>query len=285
MKELIQCEFCDKKFCKYGIHPHVKSAHKGIKPKGCQGQTWKAKTSECKICKKQISVSNIKKHENSCKGQKKTYSIEQYRILDTNSFLCPHCQKEFKKHSIGYHVWRHNEGKNHDPFADVRRRPIWNKNQTKETHSSVKKGVEKRKEGNYSSWCKGKTKSSDPRLVKLSQRIGETIKRKIEQDEWHFYTTISKPSEYKGIKFDSGWEIKFAVWLDSLLVEWIRTKDSFQYEWNGSTHRYFPDFYIPSLNVYVEIKGLITERDECKWKVVNNLVVLTGNELREMKII
>ena len=38
----------------------------------------------------------------------------------------------------------------------------------------------------------------------------------------------------------------------------------FKYEWNG-IRTYFPDFYLPDKNIYVEVKGYKTERDAAKW--------------------
>jgi hypothetical protein len=55
----------------------------------------------------------------------------------------------------------------------------------------------------------------------------------------------------------------------------------------GKSHRYFPDFYLPETEEYIEIKGYKTERDEAKWKYFpkdKKLTILFGTELKELGI-
>lgn len=61
------------------------------------------------------------------------------------------------------------------------------------------------------------------------------------------------------------WELIFAKWLDATGVEWTNEVDPFPYLWNGRTHQYFPDFFLPLEEVYVEVKGFKRERDDAKW--------------------
>ncbi len=91
-----------------------------------------------------------------------------------------------------------------------------------------------------------------------------------------------KNIEYNGIKLKGSWELIFAKWLDSNNIVWKHEYKSFEYEWNG-TRLYFPDFYLPDLDFYVEVKGYETERDRCKWKVVNNLIVLKKKDIEQIK--
>lgn len=70
---------------------------------------------------------------------------------------------------------------------------------------------------------------------------------------------------YKGIKFQGSWELSFYRWCEANEVECNRNSEGFAYEWNG-TRTYFPDFYLPAFNAYVEVKGYKTEQDDAKWK-------------------
>ena len=74
-----------------------------------------------------------------------------------------------------------------------------------------------------------------------------------------------KQVEYDGLKFHGSWEVEFYKFCKSQNIQCERPKQHFPYEWNGSTHSYFPDFFLPEFNVWVEIKGYKTERDEAKW--------------------
>jgi hypothetical protein len=70
---------------------------------------------------------------------------------------------------------------------------------------------------------------------------------------------------YKGIKFQGSWELTFFKWCEDKNITCERNTEGFAYEWNG-IRTYFPDFYLPSYDSYVEVKGYKTEQDDAKWK-------------------
>ena len=74
----------------------------------------------------------------------------------------------------------------------------------------------------------------------------------------------TKQIEYDGIKFQGKWELEFYCWAKDNELNLIRSIVGFKYTWNGD-RTYFPDFYIESLDLYVEVKGYETERDRAKW--------------------
>jgi len=67
-----------------------------------------------------------------------------------------------------------------------------------------------------------------------------------------------------GIKFQGKWELEFYRWAQNVGLQPHRATTGFEYEWNG-TRTYFPDFYIESMDLYVEVKGYETDRDRAKW--------------------
>jgi hypothetical protein len=89
-----------------------------------------------------------------------------------------------------------------------------------------------------------------------------------------------KIEEYNGEKFHGKWEIEVAKWFDENDIKWIRSNiKPFNYFWNEKWHLYFPDFYLPELNQYVEVKGFETNRDLAKWSVVDNLIIIKSKEI------
>lgn len=88
---------------------------------------------------------------------------------------------------------------------------------------------------------------------------------------------------YGGSVLKGSWEVLVATWLDSKNIMWEHEVKSFDYEWNGK-RKYYPDFYLPELDLFVEVKGYETERDRCKWKVVSNLVVIKKAEIEKIKL-
>lgn len=81
--------------------------------------------------------------------------------------------------------------------------------------------------------------------------------------------------EYKGFRLKGSWELKTATWLDDQNITWEYEAGPQSYLWEGRDHLYFPDFYLPDLNTYLEVKGYKTERDEAKWSQFNgNLIIV-----------
>lgn len=67
-----------------------------------------------------------------------------------------------------------------------------------------------------------------------------------------------------GIKFQGKWELEFYNYCKKNNIAIERSNEWFEYTWNG-TRKYFPDFYLPTFDLYIEIKGYETERDRAKW--------------------
>jgi len=61
--------------------------------------------------------------------------------------------------------------------------------------------------------------------------------------------------EYKGIMLDSSWELELAKRLDELNVKWIRPKSIPWTDAEGRVRRYFPDFYLPEHDLYLDPKN------------------------------
>ena len=101
------------------------------------------------------------------------------------------------------------------------------------------------------------------------------------------YTTSNrgrtKQIEYNGIKFQGNWELEFYKWTETINLYTERPLTGFKYIWEGE-RTYFPDFYIPSLSLYVEVKGYETDRDKAKWdQFKNKLCILKKAELNKIK--
>lgn len=83
----------------------------------------------------------------------------------------------------------------------------------------------------------------------------------------------------------SGWEIKVADYLTENEIDWY-----YEYRWLKITEdmNYLPDFFIPILNCYVEVKGRKKERDIEKFELArkkHNILLWDGEELLKLGII
>lgn len=93
-----------------------------------------------------------------------------------------------------------------------------------------------------------------------------------------------KKVKYKDILLDSQWEVDFAIWLDKNGIIWERPNTGFEYDYKDKKHIYYPDFYLPQLDIYVEVKGYKRERDEYKWKSLTNLLIIKHKEIKDIRL-
>ena len=149
----------------------------------------------------------------------------------------------------------------------------WNKGLTKEADSRVAKNVNrahdtlrnryrqgklsawnKGKSGMYNAWNKGLTKETDSRVAKNAEGTSETRLILFQQGR----LLPNKRSRKGGYKEDLGhsvrspWEANFARILKLMGVTYIYESQIFELPRKGTYH---PDFYLPELDRYVEIKG------------------------------
>ena len=91
--------------------------------------------------------------------------------------------------------------------------------------------------------------------------------------------TNYKKYQYKGIWMDCSWEVKLAEFLDSQNIEWIRSR-KIMFFWtdkDGSKRRYYPDFYLPKYNLYLDPKNkFLIGKDTYK---INQVIRENGIEL------
>jgi len=74
-------------------------------------------------------------------------------------------------------------------------------------------------------------------------------------------------SKYAGEVYLNGtWELQLAVYFEMNNIEWRRNKTAFTYTFKGKTFKYYPDFYLPDSDTYIEVKGYKTSKDTAKWK-------------------
>ena len=74
-----------------------------------------------------------------------------------------------------------------------------------------------------------------------------------------------------GIWMDSTWEIELANRLNSLSINWERDTGKHRLTYtdvNGEERKYYPDFYLPDYDVYVEVKGYWTSETKQKMNSV-----------------
>lgn len=133
-------------------------------------------------------------------------------------------------------------------------------------------------------WAKGLTKETDERVEKsgnsLSRNIAQGIteppflgkkhnaetKKKMSSKRISFLENNSKHCDWyevSGVKVQGSLEKRLAEFLVKNDITFKRVKKIFQ------NHRsYTPDFYIPTFDLYIEVKGFLYEKDKEKMRLV-----------------
>jgi len=70
------------------------------------------------------------------------------------------------------------------------------------------------------------------------------------------------------------WELELAEYLNSRKENWIKNTKPFPYEFSGKKRKYYPDFYLPSRGVFIEVKGYETAKDLAKWAAFPNRLLI-----------
>jgi hypothetical protein len=229
---------------------------------------------ECEKCSLKISKSNYKKHINKCNGELNYWSKRKLNLIFVdNGIECNFCKKTSKNP---------NSKRNHERLCKLNPNRQYTYIQTNQEevlkqkqnsgfcnqYTKAKKlGLPKpeiSEETRKKRSIIGKNRSKEEN-IKLGEKISKTISLKMLEGTWHTYGTNAKKCYYKGILFDSSWEVKYAQWLDLNNIKWERAKERFPYVFNNYKKNYIPDFFLFETNEYVEIKGLKTLRDEAKW--------------------
>lgn len=93
----------------------------------------------------------------------------------------------------------------------------------------------------------------------------------------------TKIYEVNGFKLRGTWEVIVAEYLNSEGIKWTNKVEPKPYMWQGKFKTYYPDFYIPEIDMYIEVKGYETDRDRAKWTSIDNLIVIKKKEIEKIK--
>lgn len=93
-----------------------------------------------------------------------------------------------------------------------------------------------------------------------------------------------KHFQYKDIWMDSSWEVELAKFLDLKQIEWERDRKKHMFWWidsDGINRRYYPDFYLPKYNLYLDPKNKYKMKND-KFKIqrvveINGIKLICGS--------
>ena len=226
----------------------------------------------CQFCSKPAkSIRSKQQHELRCKLNSDKISMEYLVIRNQTGVRpahisptpCRFCSKMYdNKNALSNHT----------------RRCPQNANRVIETLTDA--GREKIRQSTIE---QNKTQWQNPEIV---EKHRSSMRRAVENNP-ESYTSSNRGRTKQiivdEIKFQGQWEVDFYLWAKAEGLNPERPTESFEYIWNG-TRLYHPDFFIPSLDLYVEVKGYETDRDRSKWsQFPKKLCIIKEQEIKQIR--
>lgn len=157
--------------------------------------------------------------------------------------ICKHCKKEFDKKDIANHSkWCDLNPKRKQYCKGLSKARSFKKNFNNQyTYGAVVSEETKEK---LRIAATGKKHSDSTKQLLKERALGSTHRR-----------LRKGVIEYKGVLLESSWEYELAKRLDELDIKWFRPDPIPWVDKDGVTHNYFPDFYLPEYDRYLDPKN------------------------------
>ena len=199
---------------------------------------------------------------------------EDTLTMSNENYICEYCKKEYKnQNALNSHkircklnpnmkYWRTapEKGKGHK---------AWNKGLSKDTDERIKKIGEtfskKAKNGEYKNLSHPHTKETKELLSKIRSNYLAKAENAggFKDVGWYKIKNIEN-NEYvvRGL-----WEYNVAKKLNEQNILWIKNQYLY-YFINDIKKTYNPDFYLPELNEYIEVKGYFSKENKIKMDAI-----------------
>lgn len=235
---------------------------------------------KCNKCGNEFSAKagNYIRHIRVCDG---SYQLQE------KCKCCKYCKMAFSSDMSTSERANHTRWCKENP----KRSEYKNKNVASMRAGITAESIEKQKEGIKLAWKNGKYKNASKKCNETKIKNG-TINHSIETKEKlrekalksNHRRLVRSIREYKKIDgtiimLDSSWEEELAKRLDELEIEWIRPDPLPWIDEAGITHNYFPDFYLPKYNLYLDPKNpqaikVQKKKLDCLLEQYNNIVII-----------
>lgn len=279
MKKIFKCKFCDKESTSSGTISYHQPRCENNPNRISSNTDMKIIPVDCPHCKETFkNLRAMKMHEKFCDSNPNM--VRKNKPVDDNKICCVGCKRVYLAKNLNSHIekcyymdGRERAIKMGNKWARINRPPMYMKvNLTEEEKKDPQSAMMKR-------W------RSDP---KNKQRLCE-IAQKAYRDNPEYRLALQKRGgrcktyEHNDLFLQGTWELSVAKSMDLENIDYTNRLKPFEYEWKNGVHLYYPDFYLPKYDLYIEVKGYEVERDHAKWKAVPNLVVLRQPEINRIK--
>lgn len=223
---------------------HYQKLHKMLKKTKWKNTKW-----VCQMCSQEFNTRyELKQHKH-----KDHFNYMEILSIN-NSNKCPYCEKEFNKpQALGGHIINCKLNPNKTFYDDAHKRA----GKTYSKHN--KEHPIKTSQAGWHHTKEAREKIS----IKRSEALqNEYLDKQYAKIKWY------KICNLNGEEFSvrGKWELNVARHLNDIGLYWTKAKP-ITYT-NDIVRRYIPDFYIPSLDAYIEVKGRYPDTDKNKMRLV-----------------
>lgn len=222
----------------------------------------------CPRCDALVTNNNFNRHYMSKSCLKNLTHKKPY-------IRCPHCDEDLSDKDNANHIRWCPKNTN---ISDKSRKPgkSWNSGLSKETDKRLMRISENIKNLHDNGFYDDVKKPSQ-----LGRKHTELSKKKISESARNSKHVRKCKNSHEFIDkigrkfiFDSSWEDALAIKLDELNIQWDRPAP-IQYSLEGKIHNYFPDFYLPEYDLYLDPKNSWVEnQQQQKIEAVSTLINL-----------
>jgi hypothetical protein len=233
------------------------------------------KTTLCVTCNTEINNKGLKNHLKACNG-----SGPKSRFIKLS--ICPHCDADLSQFITANRA-------NHVRWCNNNPKRLEYVNNSNCSQMNTPESISKRTAGIQQAWADGKYdsvinigstgyKHTDKTKEILRQKALLSPHRRLVRSIRDYIT-----KDGTIVKLDSSWEEALAIRLDEIDVKWIRPGPIKWFDVDGKSHHYFPDFYLPYFDLYLDPKGPYAFKAQiakinCLIKQIKNLVIITSLE-------
>lgn len=235
----------------------------------------------CLLCRSEVTTNNFNKHYNSkqCIAGGKLGNIKQTKRDGSK-------QGKFKKHCSFCSILTTN--KRHESLCDLNPNKQTPLNQF--SHAKLigipytirQDTLDKLKLCNVGRICTNDQRENISNSMKIAVRLyPDSYRGRYNRG------TVKEFICTNGFSVLGTWEYSFVEFCIINNIEIEQPKYSYSYEYDG-IRSYFPDFFLPKFNSYVEVKGVKIEKDISKWDSLTkihkkNLVIVDKRIIKDVK--
>jgi hypothetical protein len=233
------------------------------------------KTTLCITCNTEINNKGLANHLKACDGNGPAPKFVKLKN-------CSHCEIDLSQFTTANRA-------NHVRWCDKNPKRSEYANINNCSQMRTPESISKRIVGIKQAWTDGKYNNvvniGSTGYKHTKETIEHLRKRALASPHRRLVRSVREYCKKDGtiVKLDSSWEEALATRLDTINVEWIRPDPVKWVDDDGISHHYFPDFYLPDFNLYLDPKGPYAIKAQlykinCLTKQIKNLIILTSLE-------